>query len=477
MSNEEVKTVAAENAEKPAKEEPKTFTYRGVEAEVNSLRDAGNVAVELPEIEVPAIQTGGWGGQAATKLPKLIIITNVMDSSLGKANCQITYVSYLGKRQFQMRNINLPRTFKVKKLTGKQAEKMLLAQRKQEFENLATNLNHAFYIGSDPEVFVEDAQEKVIPAFSFLGSKKDTTNKTRQLRPVYWDGAQAEFQTVAGGCLAYHVDSIQEGLCTVLEAARKVNKDARLSLKNVMEIEYDVLNSAKEEHVAFGCAPASNVYGLQGKQVPARELPFRTAGGHIHFGVGDKKEPETIKNMVKALDAILGVCSVSLFAKQDNAIRRQFCGQAGEYRTPKHGLEYRTLSNAWMCHPMMTHLVFDLARKCVVFGEKGFLGFWDATEEETVNCIQNCDVELAHKIMERNKATLMKIFRAAYHYLTDKQLDSAYHIFYDGLDSAIKNPADFVSNWKLDGGWVVHSGADGASCDAGMQKVSAGATV
>jgi hypothetical protein len=476
MSDENVKEAApvakadkAEQTVDAAKDEAKAFVYKGEVVEASTLGTA-LVACEFPEVDVAAIKTAGWGGQKETKLPKLVLVNGVTESPLGKKYTSLTYLSYLSKKYpFRSVAVNVPNDFKVKKLTGKQAEKMVSAYRKFEFENLHTALGHAFFIGSDPEVFAEDAEGKVIPAFTFLGSKKEATTKTRQLRPVYWDGPQAEFQTVAGACLAYHVDSIHEGLSEVYKAAQKVNKDAKLSLKTVMEIGYDILQSAKDEHIALGCEPSENVYGLKGKQVPPRELPFRSTGGHIHFGI-EGKDDEQIKQMVRALDAILGVACVSLFAKTDNPIRRQFYGQAGEYRKPKHGLEYRTLSNGWICHPMITHMVFDLARKCVVFGEKGFLKFWETTEEETVNCIQNCDVDTAHKIMERNKATLLKIFRAAYSYLTDKQLENVYHIFYDGVDSAIKNPEDIIGNWKLTGGWVLHSEAAGATCSSGVAK-------
>lgn len=471
-----VEAAKPEKAEKS--DEPKVFVYKGEVVETSTLTGAGVVACEVPEIEVAAIKTGGWGGQAATKLPKLIIVTSVIESPLGKKYSSISYLSYLGKRQFQARSVNVPNDFKLKKLSGKQSTKMIDAYRKHEFENLHQALGHNFAIGSDPEIFVEDAAGKIIPAFTFLGSKAGKENKTRQNRPVYWDGPQAEFETVEGGCLAYHVDSIQEGLTEVYKAAKKVDKDAKLSVKTVMEIGYDILQSAKEEHIQFACSPSLNVYGLKGKEVPPRELPFRSTGGHIHFGIHDKnKNEESVKQMVRALDAILGVACVSLFAKIDNPIRRQFYGLAGEYRTPKHGLEYRTLSNGWICHPMIAHMVCDLARKCVVFGEKGFLKFWETTEEETVNCIQNCDVDVSHKIMERNKATLMKIFRAAYSYLTEKQLDNVYHIFYDGVGSAIKNPEDIIGNWKLAGGWVNHSGADGTTCNAGISHVENGGKV
>jgi len=460
---------------KAVADEPKVFVYKGDIVDAITLVNTSPVACEVMEIDLPAIQTGGWGGQNKSKLPKLIIVNGVQESPLGKKFSLVSYLSYLGKRQFQQRSINVPNDFKLKKLAGKQGSKMIDAYRKYEFDNLHTALGHSFFVGSDPEIFIEDAAGKIIPAFNFLGSKKEATNKTRQNRPVYWDGPQAEFETVAGGCLAFHVDSIQEGLEVLHKAAKKFDKDAKLNIKTVMEIGYDVLQSAKDEHIAFGCSPSENVYGLKGKEVPPRELPLRSAGGHIHFGIGKKNEDtDSVKQMVRALDAILGVCCVSLFAKYDNPIRRQFYGLAGEYRTPKHGLEYRALSNAWICHPMISHLIMDLARKCLVFGEKGFLKYWETTEEETVGCIQNCDVDIAHKIMERNKATLLKIFKAAYTYLSDKQLENAYHIFYDGVDAAIKNPNDIAGNWKLDGGWVVHSGADGATCNAGMVKYDDG---
>src|SRR5271166_13781 len=87
--------VAVADEAKPAevvaavKDESKVFTYKGEIVEANSLRGAGAVACEVPEIEVEAIQNGGWGGQAKQKLPKLIIVVDVQDSSLGKKLCQV----------------------------------------------------------------------------------------------------------------------------------------------------------------------------------------------------------------------------------------------------------------------------------------------------------------------------------------------------------------------------------------------------
>jgi hypothetical protein len=66
-------------------------------------------------------------------------------------------------------------------------------------------------------------------------------------------------------------------------------------------------------------------------------VPFRTTGGHIHFGIG-KRDDETVSRMVKALDAIIGVACVSLFDGIDDPRRRRMYGLAGEYRLPEYGV-------------------------------------------------------------------------------------------------------------------------------------------
>ena len=133
----------AANTEKPAakaeekKEEgEKVFVYKGETVDASTLAGAGVVACEIPDVQVPEIKTGGWGGQAATKLPKLLFVTSIQESPLNKKSCLLSYVSYLSKKHpFQTRAISVPNDFKVKKLTGKQAAKMLDAYQKFEFDN------------------------------------------------------------------------------------------------------------------------------------------------------------------------------------------------------------------------------------------------------------------------------------------------------------------------------------------------------
>lgn len=320
--------------------------------------------------------------------------------------------------------------------------------------------NYFYYqgmVGSDPEIFVKNEQGQTMNAFDFLPSKEET-----KLKPeiAYWDGVQAEFSTQAITCLAYHVDSIQRGLAQTLAAARKKDNKATLSLDTVVDVSPEVLQNAKEEHITFGCMPSFNAYGMSGASIPPRLMPFRSAGGHMHFGIGKITE-EMANQVVKALDAIIGVACVSMFANVDDPRRRMLYGLAGEYRLPKHGIEYRVLSNAWLSHPTLAHLMFDLSRKVIALGYSGLLNdVWETTEQETIECINTCNVEKAREILKRpkNEAFFKSIVKWAYQYEGNSFQDTVFNAFLNGMESIIANPKDIEGNWELTSGeWVGHS--------------------
>jgi hypothetical protein len=361
--------------------------YKGDVTTVAAMEGAAGVACEVPVVDVPA-DNSQWGRRAAAKLPKLIIVTGIAASPYPNSK-YLTYVTHT--TGYRAGGAYVPNDFQLKKLTGRQGREM--TDKYQEYQlntNLNGSLQHSWPCGADPEIFVEDEHGAVIPAFAFLGSKAEP-HRSHEGCGVYWDGFQAEFETRSNMCLAYLVDSVHYGLKAVYEKARQYNPNAKLSTRTVMEIPFDMLQNSEEKFVTFGCMPSLNVYGLTGKVVPARELPFRSSGGHIHFGFGQKPQ-ETINEIVKALDAILGVACVSMFANFDNPIRREFYGLPGEYRLPAHGMEYRPLSNAWMFHPTIMNMVFDLSRKVVMFGQNGFRRHWQASEEETIDIVKHCDV-------------------------------------------------------------------------------------
>jgi len=440
-----------------AKPEKLMRVYKGDVKKTSDFTGKVELACEVIETEIPAIK-GQWG-KTGGKIPKLIVATEITPSGNGAGAKRLTYASYTGG--FKGNAVNVPDDFQIKVLTGRQGQDMLKKYKEHKVSTLPNYLGYPHTIGADPEIFVEDKSGTVIPAFNFLGSK-EKPNKTAEGMNAYWDGFQGEFTVKYNTCLAWVTDSVQHGLKTVYDLAKSKNKDAKLSIKTVMEIPYDMLQKSSEEHVALGCLPSLNVYGLEGKVVLPRELPFRSAGGHIHFGIGKKTEAQAAE-IVKSLDAILGVACVSLFASFDNPIRREFYGLPGEYRLPEHGIEYRALSNAWMFHPTIMNMVFDLARKVAMFGANGFRDAWQGSEEETIDVVKHCDVARARQILDRNKPLVSKLMSAAYHGTAAKDIETLYGIFMNGMETAIKDPTDFVGNWRLGGGWQSHS--DGPNCN------------
>ena len=358
--------------------------------------------------------------------------------NLGNGYVEIRVIYKTGQHTYY-----IPESFKLQKTT---------TLGKEQFEILEVNgstLFRAFYsIGCDPEIFVEN-KDGLMPAFQFLGAKPaPSVMRDRLNLPVYWDGFQAEFETNPTGCLQEQCKEVTKGLAKLLQAAQKADPNAKLSIKTVMDIPQELLDKSKEEHVQFGCMPSFNAYGIEGHKRDGREVLYRPTGGHIHFGIG-KQEPEVISRIVKTLDMIVGVACVSFFAKFDDPRRRLLYGLPGEYRLPKHGLEYRTLSNAWLMHPVAMHLVFDLARKALNIAYHNMFPVlnWTATEQETIDIITNCNVEAARKVLKDNKKGLLMLFKATYG--NDEPALAAYTSFLNGAESIIADPQNVAKNWQL----------------------------
>lgn len=337
------------------------------------------------------------------------------------------------------------------------AESILASYNNYLMKNLHASLGYPWFIGADPEMFITDENNQVIPAFKFLNSK-DNPNYTYEgnygKQTMYWDGYQAEFNVYPNQCLGWVADSIHCGIKGLYNAAKKYNPNAKLSIQTTMQVPFEELQTAKDEHIQFGCMPSFNAYGMEGIKLSGREVSLRTAGGHLHFGIGQDYNEMAIKNMVKSLDAILGIACTSLFAGYEDPYRRMMYGLAGEYRLPKHGLEYRTLSNVWLSHPVLTNMVFDLGRRALMFGMKGLNDQWKADEQEVIRIINTCDIGGARKILKDNEQLFKQILKTILNY--SDVINEMYNIYINGMDTLIKNPHDIEGNWNLNGTWINH---------------------
>jgi hypothetical protein len=225
----------------------------------------------------------------------------------------------------------VPKDFELNVLSGKRADELREDYKTALKENLGGLVRRiACNIGTDPEIFAVDKKGKIVPAWTYLGSKEKPDNYATIDNyfkgTAYWDGFQAEFTTPGHlTCLAQMSDSVQAALKAVHLKAQKVG--GKLTMSSVLPVDPDFLQKAAQEHVQFGCAPSFNLYGLKGNTQEGRDVPYRFAGGHIHMGLhshhqGGKMPEEMIKEIVRGLDTVLGVaCGSSMVRRANTGFR------------------------------------------------------------------------------------------------------------------------------------------------------------
>lgn len=349
-------------------------------------------------------------------------------------------------------------------------------------------LQHGHYrashtMGSDPEIFAQDSKGVLVPAYKFLRprSQADTYSNGRdygrQNLPFYPDGFAAEFQTGTWQCCAYGVDVYHCALVAVYERLKGYDPQATLTAESVVDVPTAELETAPTEYAQLGCSPSCNAYALQGEPVEnGRNLPFRVSGFHLHFSL-KKEEKEKIPNIVKTMDLLGGVTSVLALQGLESRVRRRYYGLPGEYRTPEHGLEYRVLSGAALWHPCLVHFLTQFTRAGLQFTTSNLTHALEWDEKEVVECILNLDVDLAKRIVEKNRKVWERLIHHWYRdpnqpvensELYPKNVQPASvivdEILYKGFARYIEK--DVEKNWLLGGAqeeWKKHS--EGPECN------------
>jgi hypothetical protein len=408
-------------------------------------------------------------------LPPTFVVTRFTPGYAGKVNMHY-YVPAKGKAGAKAYR-ELPQDFELNLLTGRRGQELT-----DDWDRAKKTYMHSLVrrssasVGADPEVFVVSAKEpdQILPAWTFLGSKDNPTSYASADNfykgTCYWDGFQAEFTTQPSiFCVQQFTEAVRYGLQKVWKSAdKKYGDKAKLSLKSVLPVLPETLESEKTEHVAFGCSPSYNAYGLKGNARDGRDVPWRFAGGHIHLGLseyvkngsGQKLEQGDYEGIVRSLDRMLGLACVSMFGAYDDPRRREYYGLPGEYRLPPHGLEYRVLSNAWLAHPLILNMVYDLTRCVVGLELEGFGDLWPVKTEEAVEIIQKHDVARARELLTKHKAEFTSILGLAGGSYMGDGLELAWKVWSEGMESAVAKPENLVSNWSLDEGidhWIARA--------------------
>lgn len=215
-------------------------------------------------------------------------------------------------------------------------------------------------IGADPELFVKKGRSWV-SGHGLVPGTKDNPFKVDK-GAVQVDGMALEFNIDPAESEVEFVDNVQK----VMQKLRDMVPGHVLVAQPSVKFSKTTMSEAPEEALELGCDPDFNAYTGRENPRPTPTEGLRTGAGHIHIGWGegiDINHPvhkEACELLAKQLDYYLGMPS-TIFDKDYK--RRTVYGKAGAYRPKSYGMEYRTLSNAWLNSPELMSWVYKATVK------------------------------------------------------------------------------------------------------------------
>lgn len=213
-----------------------------------------------------------------------------------------------------------------------------------------------YTIGADPEIFVGRGGQFFSAHGLVPGNKKHPFKVERGAVQV--DGMALEFNIDP----AENYEQFQANLDLVQAQLQEMIGEAEfLDVASVIFSE-EFLKDVPYENVRLGCEPDFNGYTQRTNPAPSEASLMRTAGGHVHVGgftidrSNRRKHFTDMARLTRLMDEEVGVYSV-LWDKDDR--RREMYGKGGCFRPKPYGMEYRSMSNAWLFNKNIVKFVFD----------------------------------------------------------------------------------------------------------------------
>lgn len=221
-------------------------------------------------------------------------------------------------------------------------------------------------IGSDPESFVYNTDlEEFVSAIDYLPG-----NKCEPFHPldlpegfcIQTDNILAEFNIPASKLFddynfVFHILDMKQ---YINEFLKEINPALELRASSSEFINEKYLDCPQA--IEFGCDPDFNAYTLEQNKKPKLIAPnFRSSGCHIHIGY-DNANMETSIQLVKYLDAFVGIPSLLIDTDRK---RRTLYGKAGCFRLQPWGVEWRVLSGYFIKDEETLEWVLNHVRKAV----------------------------------------------------------------------------------------------------------------
>lgn len=221
-------------------------------------------------------------------------------------------------------------------------------------------------IGADPEVFVFNPNHgKPVSAHGLIeGTKWDPKESPTGMGATQVDGMALEFNIRPEKDIVGFNRNCKAMLRELDELI--VGTGYKLMIAPSVVFDDGYIQSQPPEAQTLGCDP--DFCGWTGATNPRPDgsLNMRTAAGHVHIGwtedqdVYDTAHFDLCCALARHLDYTLGI--YSLLWDSDSR-RRLMYGRAGAFRPKPYGIEYRTLSNAWLKDVRLTYFVFKGAQE------------------------------------------------------------------------------------------------------------------
>lgn len=255
-----------------------------------------------------------------------------------------------------------------------------------------------FLIGCDPEVFVKK-NGVFQSAFGLIAGDKKNPQKIPH-GAVQVDGMALEFNIDP----AANEDDFAINVQSVFDQLRAMVPEFEVVATPVAHFTAEYMKDQPAAALELGCDPDFNAWSGLVNDKPNANRPMRTASGHVHIGWTNGKDvndPEHVamgQAMGKQLDFFLGLPSL---VYDDDVERRSMYGKAGCIRHKPYGVEYRTLSNAWLKSEALMRWVFRATQegaKRLANGDALFNTYGDVQE-----IINTSNKKEAMKIIKKAK--------------------------------------------------------------------------
>lgn len=253
-------------------------------------------------------------------------------------------------------------------------------------------------IGCDPEVFVRK-NGVFHSAYNLIRGDKKNPQKVRS-GAVQVDGMALEFNIDPAATEKEFIFNVQD----VFNQMKLMVPDYEVVVSPVAHFSPAHLKTQPPEALELGCEPDFNGWTGDVNPRPDGDRPMRTASGHIHIGWTNGKNIDDLNHKndcnlaAKQMDFFLGLPSIIYDTDKE---RREMYGKGGALRYKAYGVEYRTLSNAWLLTTKRMSFVYRNAVKGMQELMKG-----NVLEErygDIQEIINTSNVKEARKIIKAEK--------------------------------------------------------------------------